>query len=341
MKMWIKTTILVLVVLVGATPGFSFTSFGTKSMGMGGAFTGVADDVSCVFWNPAGLTQTGYFDLDVSFSGGGENTKNLANLYKIYQAIQEEDYDKARDLVDEISTPFGLEPTFGVAIGFLKRIAISGGLQAEFNVNKFESGTDEAGDYIHIEDVETAIVPLQFSLARKSTKNLVVGVNIKYIQGARHSSDFKIYSDGEVEKIKDEGGRSNAAFSFDIGALYHKEKSRFTLGMMIENVLEPKLNFPELSGDLSSMKLSRKINLGASFKPISMLTLSADLHDLTGSSTFHFGGELNLKLIKLRAGMNDGNITLGVGLNLFLFNLEAAYYEKKENPYVSLTMVKI
>jgi len=333
MKMWIKTTIL--------TPGFSFTSFGTKSMGMGGAFTGVADDVSCVFWNPAGLTQTGYFDLDVSFSGGGENTKNLANLYKIYQAIQEEDYDKARDLVDEISTPFGLEPTFGVAIGLLKRIAISGGLQAEFNVNKFESGHDEAGDYIHIEDVETAIVPLQFSLARKSTKNLVVGVNIKYIQGARHSSDFKIYSDGEVEKIKDEGGRSNAAFSFDIGALYHKEKSRFTLGMMIENVLEPKLNFPELSGDLSSMKLSRKINLGASFKPISMLTLSADLHDLTGSSTFHFGGELNLKLVKLRAGMNDGDITLGVGLNLFLFNLEAAYYKKKENPYVSLTMVKI
>lgn len=341
MKMWIKTTILVLVVLVGATPGFSFTSFGTKSMGMGEAFTGVADDVSCVFWNPAGLTQTDHFDLDVSFSGGGENTKNLANLYKIYQAIQEEDYDEAKDLVDEISTPFGLEPTFSVAIGLLKRIAISGGLQAEFNVNKFESGHDDAGDYIHIEDVETAIVPLQFSFARKSTKNLVVGVNIKYIQGARHSSDFKIYSNGEVEKIKDEGGRSNAAFSFDIGALYHKEKGRFTLGMMIENVLEPKLNFPELSGDLSSMKLSRKINLGASFKPTSMLTLSADLHDLTGSSTFHFGGELNLKSVKLRAGMNDGDITLGVGLNLFLFNLEVAYHEKKENPYVSLAMVKI
>lgn len=344
MRIGIKVIVAALIVLIGTVPGLSFTPFGTKPMGMGGAFTAVADDLSSVFWNPAGLTQTGYFDLDLSFSGGGENTKNLTNLYKIYQAIQQEDYTTAEELVGEITTPFGLEPTFSLAIGFLKRIALSGGLQAELTISKFES--DPSGDYIEIEDAETALVPLQFSYAHKSTKNLVLGINVKYIQAARRLSNFKIYSNsnGDVKKITEEGGKSNPVFSFDIGALYHKEKSPFTLGVMVENVLEPELKFPELSGDLSSMKLSRKVNLGVSFKPISMLTLSADVRDLTGSSTFHFGGELNLKLIKLRAGLNNGDLTLGIGLNLFLLNIEAAYYEKnkdKNNPYVHLTLFKI
>ena len=37
--------------------GFNLNSNGTKALTMGGAFIGLADDYSAVFWNPAGLTQ--------------------------------------------------------------------------------------------------------------------------------------------------------------------------------------------------------------------------------------------------------------------------------------------
>ena len=38
-------------------------SVGTRAQGMGGAFVGVADDASAVFWNPAGLAGGSYFSL--------------------------------------------------------------------------------------------------------------------------------------------------------------------------------------------------------------------------------------------------------------------------------------
>jgi long-chain fatty acid transport protein len=38
--------------------GFNLNGVGSKAIGMGGAFIGLADDPSAVFWNPAGLTQT-------------------------------------------------------------------------------------------------------------------------------------------------------------------------------------------------------------------------------------------------------------------------------------------
>lgn len=43
----------------GATP----VGFGAKAAAMGGAFTAVADDGSAAYWNPAGISQLGFFTL--------------------------------------------------------------------------------------------------------------------------------------------------------------------------------------------------------------------------------------------------------------------------------------
>lgn len=347
MKMWIKVAGGVLVIVImGAASGFAFTPSGTKAMGMGGAFTAVVDDLSCVFWNPAGLTQTGYFDLDLSLGAGGENVEDLKNLYELYQALQEEDYNAAENIVEELNAPVGLAPTFSIGLGLFKRVALSAILQADFTIEKLEKGTDEGdgGDeYVEVKDVETALTSLYFSLAYRGTENLTLGLNVKYLQAGRHLSHFKIYSTGEVEEVDEEqGGLSDPAFSFDLGAIYRKKESPLTWGLMIENLLEPKLKFPELSGEQSSMTLSRRINLGVSYRPLPLLTLAADIHNLTDNPTFHLGGELNLKLVKLRAGMNDGDLTLGAGLNLLLLNLEVGYYEKdRKNPHLFLVLFKI
>ena len=37
--------------------GFALSGVGSKAIGMGGAFRGLADDWSAAYWNPAGLTQ--------------------------------------------------------------------------------------------------------------------------------------------------------------------------------------------------------------------------------------------------------------------------------------------
>jgi long-chain fatty acid transport protein len=61
MKRFLKLSV-ILCLMVGLCSGlypngFNLNSNGTKALTMGGAFIGLADDYSAVFWNPAGLTQ--------------------------------------------------------------------------------------------------------------------------------------------------------------------------------------------------------------------------------------------------------------------------------------------
>ena len=53
-----------LAVLVLAAPARAqvFETVGTRALGMGGAFVAVADDVTAVYWNPAGLANGGVID---------------------------------------------------------------------------------------------------------------------------------------------------------------------------------------------------------------------------------------------------------------------------------------
>lgn len=61
MKQFFKLAVIT-VLMVGLSAGLysnglNLNSNGTKAISMGGAFVGLADDYSAVFWNPAGLTQ--------------------------------------------------------------------------------------------------------------------------------------------------------------------------------------------------------------------------------------------------------------------------------------------
>ncbi|MEK9137373.1 MAG: hypothetical protein AAB393_09635, partial [Bacteroidota bacterium] len=48
-----------------STPGLAV---GARSLGMGGAYTGVANDYSALFWNPAGLTQLQHGEFSFGLS---------------------------------------------------------------------------------------------------------------------------------------------------------------------------------------------------------------------------------------------------------------------------------
>ena len=59
-KFVIFVFLLALVLAISGTifaNGFNLNGVGAKAIGMGGAFIGMADDFSAVYWNPAGLTQ--------------------------------------------------------------------------------------------------------------------------------------------------------------------------------------------------------------------------------------------------------------------------------------------
>jgi long-chain fatty acid transport protein len=72
--------------------GLSLNSIGPRGFGMGGAFVGLANDHTAIYWNPAGLTQTqknfiGAFVTDVipigtyKFAVAGIDAKTKINHY--------------------------------------------------------------------------------------------------------------------------------------------------------------------------------------------------------------------------------------------------------------------
>ena len=73
MKQCIKlltTAALILVMIGGAfANGISLNSIGTRAMGMGGAMVGLADDVTSIYWNPAGLSNINGTFIGFYFSG--------------------------------------------------------------------------------------------------------------------------------------------------------------------------------------------------------------------------------------------------------------------------------
>jgi hypothetical protein len=69
-RRWIAA--LAVAFFIAATTPVPAQTVGVRAQGMGGAFTGVADDASAVYWNPAGLASGAYFSgvLDFNSLGG-------------------------------------------------------------------------------------------------------------------------------------------------------------------------------------------------------------------------------------------------------------------------------
>ncbi|MEE9389910.1 MAG: outer membrane protein transport protein, partial [Candidatus Aminicenantaceae bacterium] len=60
--------------------GLNLNSLGSRALAMGGAFVGLADDFSAIYWNPAGIIQFkrkyfGFYATDIIPSGTYERTE--------------------------------------------------------------------------------------------------------------------------------------------------------------------------------------------------------------------------------------------------------------------------
>jgi hypothetical protein len=55
--------------------------------------------------------------------------------------------------------------------------------------------------------------------------------------------------------------------------------------------------------------------------------------DIQAGKKIHLGTELSLPIIDLRAGINQGYMTYGIGINLLVFRIDAATYTEELGAY--------
>jgi len=122
-----------------------------KAFSMGGAFTGVADDVGAVLFNPAGLTQSGIVGLQGNGGVSDIDTKSLNQVRdfasKVSGDINFTDGDELKNSFPE-STSLSMQ---GFGGANLKSVALSGKVKSTYDIytdngeNVFDNHNDISG----------------------------------------------------------------------------------------------------------------------------------------------------------------------------------------------------
>lgn len=221
-----------------ACAAFEDLGFGARAPGMGDAFTGVADDVSTVYYNPAGLSSL-------------ERPKVMAAYSMLYSGLSD-------------GSNLGLSAAAFAAPLSEGRAGTIGALWQQFSLSGVYSET-------------TAQVSWGYSFPKDSRyRKFSFGTSMKYLSHGftRLPETYNAVEEGVLQNGNTDpvlaGNNSRSAFDADLGALYRLNQ-RWTLGAAVIGVLQPNVAFS--SGDKD--KLPRKTHLGASYKSL-WLVLSGE-----------------------------------------------------------------
>ena len=323
----------------------NFPVMTAKAYSMGGAFTGVADDVGAVLFNPAGLTQSGILGFQGNFGVGDVNQfsayTTLAELLN-KEDLNDKDYDNINTKFDKLmDSSVGMQAFAGAN---LKSVALSGNLKSNYKI------TEKNGDRLlkNNNDI-SAIISYGSKLVSPPIEvaSLAYGFNIKMTQHNYNEYSYdKINT--EAKKVVDADGNS---IDLDFGVLA-KVTDVFKVGAQIENLYSSGYDLEEDSGSIyqNDLKSKRNMRVGASFElPVVGTTLAADLENIgplseSDEMIYHLGIQQNLfiNLISLRAGTygpeingEDSIYTAGLGLNLTKLHLDAAVGTDKSGDNLS------
>lgn len=334
-SLWILTAGLFLLVTVMSVCAEEYPTLyrGVRPLGMGGAFTAVADDENALFYNPAGLAdistlQVGVFNPLVDVS---ENTLDMIS------DAQDTDFDDTGEVTEFLRDYVGEHQHFRAAlfphVGFNIKsygIMVAGLAQATLDVDVRNPVWPEA----HVDAVTDiglmAGVGLDVPVA-----GLKAGANVKLIN--RESLDetytaIDIAADDFDQELEDDM-ESGSGIGFDVGVIYqvpYIDIIDLDLGLTVQNV-------PEMDmGDAKPLETQANFGLAVKKKFTGFdLVAALDYMDLSNSydedddpaKRLHMGVEARLPtILSVRAGLNQGYYTAGATVDFKAIRFDVATY---------------
>ncbi len=329
---------------------------GSRPLGMGEAFIALADDYNGLFYNPAGMARLNSpmdagvgIKLDLGdlfgmagsaldiFDMHGENMQSLEGMA--------EDPTLVDDLMMYDRRPVGFgtlpemhfaarttDPDFPLGIGgawFLHS-------QGEFSLDKG----------IYIPNGKAAVrTDLVFRVAGAVDvwPGLSVGVapimaTYSFIEQGIGMEEVQTVSDTLNRKIDDEAGRiyePGFGFGVSVGVLYDIVPTELRIGAVVDNL------FLEINDD----PVPASYSVGLAYLPaifrnqglLRHMNLALDWRDIGSQkpilTNLNFGGEMDLTLARLRGGFKGGYPTFGLGINLFIMQMEFTSWADEKGLY--------
>jgi len=300
----------------------NFAGLGVRAMGMGGAYTGVADDFTAVFWNPAGLTQMKRREVYVAFLRNGKDNDATSARGTDLETTAAADVNNTRFGSLGFVYPFPVyRGGFVLAAGFNRVKDFDWGLNLPTIPVRSDASGNIVGDSLGFEDSffhegELAITTIAAGL--DVTPSVSLGLAFNLISGEDDAESTFISID--TEDLFLERRFTDKEFFIDdyettwtatLGAMVRtpREDPRIRLGATITTGPTHKVSFtyrapPDTAFTLvefddgrvesarsvdfkSSYKIDMPLSfgLGAAFQPVPQVLLAASVHATEWSQT--------------------------------------------------------
>lgn len=270
---------------------------GARALGMGSAFTAVADDSTAAFWNPAGLALLE--KSEASFMHANLTLDRKYNFFNYAHILKGKDGKKTA-VVALSHVRFGID---GIPETRLATNDPTGTLPATD-----PGGTYTPGKNVYIfsyfDDTETSTFG---SYAKKLGERWFGGINIKSLR-------------------QDLFTNSADSWGFDLGFLY-KASDKTMAGLSLRDLGET-LSWDTPSGHEDRVPVTTTV--GISHKPTDKLTLALDINKVQDmSAKFRAGAEWWLKdFAALRLGTQAGDLTLGASFKVQTWRFDYSYVDE-------------
>jgi hypothetical protein len=241
-----------------------FAAVGTRAAGMGGAFVGVADDATAIYWNPAGLAAGSYFSL-VLDGGVGEATPDGFSAGS-----------------DHSSFLLGLAmPALGVSYYRLKASTVIPPLlllpaESTLSSRNLSSVAELRVDTLITHHAGATLVQSVFP-------GVSVGTTLKLVRGIAASTSVVAGSPSEALRHENADllGRATNTFDLDVGLM--ATGGPLKAGFTVRNVREPRF---EAAGNGGELRLERQARAGVSYAVSTNWVAAADVDLLRTHDAF-------------------------------------------------------
>ena len=316
---------------------------GIRPLGMGNAFTAVADDENAIFYNPAGLSYITSLKIGVLNPKIGVARDSIDLL----RDASDTDFDETREVADLLRQytgkpqhiNIGLFPHVGHNI---RETGILFGVLANTSVDIEIRNPTWPENYVNLNSDIGPVIGAGYEI--DAVDGLRAGLAFKYIFRKSLNEMYtpaQIASEDFEDIIEDDLG-SGSALSMDIGAIYELPDpipfvDKTTVGIA-------GLNLPNRSMG-SATSINYQFNTGIAVEkalyPWCTAIGAFDIHDITTSAIdkgglsrrVHMGAEFQFPYLSVRTGINDGYLSAGGTLDLRAFKLDLATYAIEKGVY--------
>lgn len=292
---------LILVSLVGinTAQAQTFEALGVRALGMAGAFVGVADDATAVYWNPAGLSTGHFFSLLADHSDNSYRHSNKRTRFP-----------KMRSPV----TMVGLS-TNDLAFSYY-RLSINKTMPVLVDVanDNFSATQNEISINTNLVMQNVAITGSTFVHPALS-----VGTTLRYVRGSMGIGSAGVFGSAAQSFDWTNGMERSGQnkFDVDVGLMFGSEMIQ--VGIVGRNLLQPE--FVDSIGR-AEIRLDRHFRAGVGFRTGVGLLVSADI-DLSSIKNDALDGQRRNVAVGLEHWFTDWlGIRGGSRVNLLATTIE-------------------